>query len=92
MTFVVDSASGAEAADAIGDEPVWHNGSVVGWITSGGYGHCVRKSIALGYIPVSLAEADSGFDIELLGERRHASIARHALYDPTGALMRGLAA
>src|SRR6185295_18745845 len=32
-------------ADVIGDEPIWHDGSVVGWVTSGGYGHHVKESI-----------------------------------------------
>ena len=31
-----------DPADVIGDEPVWHDGEVVGWITSGGYGHHVK--------------------------------------------------
>lgn len=84
VTFVVDAGE----ADAIGDEPVWHDGKVVGWITSGGYGHCVGKSIALGYVPRELATADSGFEIELLGERRRATVVRQALHDPSGALMR----
>ena len=29
-------------ADVIGDEPIWHDGEVVGWVTSGGYGHHVE--------------------------------------------------
>ena len=37
VTLVVDAAD----ADAIGDEPVWHDGKVVGWVTSGGYGHAL---------------------------------------------------
>ena len=84
MTFVVDAAD----ADAIGDEPVWHDHKVVGWITSGGYGHCVGKSIALGYVPAALANAASGFEIEILGERRSAAVQAHALYDPSGERMR----
>ena len=28
-----------DACDVIGDEPVWHDGEVVGWVTSGGYAH-----------------------------------------------------
>src|SRR5262249_10006667 len=47
VTFVVQDAG----ADCIGDEPVWHEGKVVGWITSGGYAHHVGKSVALGYVP-----------------------------------------
>ena len=84
VTFVVD----ADDADAIGDEPVWHDGEVVGWITSGGHGHCVGKSIALGYVPAALATVASGFELEILGERRAASLAREPLLDPQGERMR----
>jgi dimethylglycine dehydrogenase len=84
VTFVVDAAD----ADAIGDEPVWHGGKVVGWVTSGGYGHCVGKSIALGYVPAPLASADEGFEIEILGERRRATRVARPLYDPEGLRMR----
>ena len=84
VTFVVD----ADDADAICDEPVWHDGEVVGWITSGGHGHCVGKSIALGYVPAALATVASGFELEILGERRAASLAREPLLDPQGERMR----
>jgi dimethylglycine dehydrogenase len=83
-TFVVDAAE----ADAIGDEPVWHDGKVVGWVTSGGYGHCVGRSIALGYVPIALAGETDGFEIEILGERRHATRVAQALHDPEGLRMR----
>jgi dimethylglycine dehydrogenase len=85
VTLVVDAGE----ADAIGDEPVWHDGAVVGWITSGGYGHCVGKSIALGYVPAAVAGAASGFEIEILGERRAATVAPEPLFDPAGERMRG---
>ena len=84
VTFTVDALD----ADATGDEPVWHDGEVVGWITSGGYGHCVGKSIALGYVPAAIASAGSGFEIEILGERRRAVLARQPLHDPAGERMR----
>jgi dimethylglycine dehydrogenase len=84
-TFVVKDAG----ADCIGDEPVWHAGKVVGWITSGGYAHHVRKSVALGYVPAELAAAPDGFEIEILGNRRPASIAPVPLFDPEGSRMRG---
>jgi len=61
---------------------------VVGWITSGGYGHCVGRSIALGYVPTALTSAKSGFEIEILGERRRAAIASQPLHDPAGERMR----
>ncbi len=85
VTFVVEDAG----ADCIGDEPVWHEGKVVGWITSGGYAHHVRKSVALGYVPAELAGATEGFEIEIIGNRRPASITPVPLFDPEGARMRG---
>jgi len=84
-TFIVDAGD----ADALGDEPIWHDGKVVGWVTSGAYGHRVGRSIALGYIPKELAEAGSGFEIELIGERRAALRQDRAPFDPQGLRMRG---
>jgi dimethylglycine dehydrogenase len=42
--------------DVIGDEPVYHNGKCVGWITSGGYAHAAGKSVAMGYMPRDIAD------------------------------------
>jgi len=78
----------ARDADANGDEPVWHDGRVVGWVTSGGYGHTAEMSIALGYIPVELDAAQDGFAVEILGERRPARRLRAPAVDPAGARMR----
>jgi dimethylglycine dehydrogenase len=79
-------------ADVIGDEPIWHDGSVVGWVTSGGYGHDVRESIALGYVPAELATPDGPgggrFEIEIIGRRRPARLQPEPLFDPQGLRMR----
>jgi dimethylglycine dehydrogenase len=89
VTFTVDVADGDKAADVIGDEPIWHEGKVVGWITSGGYGHYVEKSIALGYVPTALAApGTTGFEIEIIGDRRPAHLLSEPLLDPTGTRMR----
>ena len=78
-----------DGADAIGDEPVWHDGKAVGWVTSGGYAHHVAKSVALAYVPAELANAREGFAVELLGDRRAARITPVPLFDPEGRRMRG---
>ena len=57
-------------------------------VTSGGYGHTVGKSLALGYVPKGLAAASSGFEIEIIGERRGAKILKEPPYDPSGSRMR----
>jgi dimethylglycine dehydrogenase len=75
-------------ADASGDEPIWHDGAVAGWVSSGGYGHTAEISIALGYVPAALDAAERGFEIEILGERRPARRMRAAAVDPAGARMR----
>jgi dimethylglycine dehydrogenase len=75
-------------ADAIGDEPIWHEDKVVGWVTSGGYGHRVGKSLALGYVPAALASADKGFAIEIIGEKRPSLRLKAPAFDPQGQRMR----
>jgi dimethylglycine dehydrogenase len=86
VTLVVDATD----ADVLGDEPVWHEGKVIGWVTSGGYGHYVDRSLAQGYVPRALgADARAGaFEVEILGERRPATIAPEPLFDPQGLRMR----
>jgi dimethylglycine dehydrogenase len=83
VTLVVDATD----ADTIGDEPVWHDGKVVGWITSGGYAHHAAKSIALGYVPASV-NGSGQFEVEILGERRPARLSPQAVFDPDGTRMR----
>jgi dimethylglycine dehydrogenase len=88
VTFTVDVPPGPDAADVIGDEPIWHDGTVVGRVTSGGYAHPSRESVALGYVPADLAGAGSGFEIEVLGDRRAATRLDACLFDPAGARAR----
>jgi dimethylglycine dehydrogenase len=75
--------------DVIGDEPVYHAGKVIGWVTSGGYAHFAQKSVALGYVPKEIADEDEGFEIEIIGRRYRARPQREPLFDPHGERMRG---
>ncbi len=84
VTFGVEATD----ADALGDEPIWHDGNTVGWVTSGAFGHRVNHSLALGYVPAALAKADSGFEIEIIGERHKAHRLTGAAFDASGKLMR----
>jgi len=79
-----------DPADAIGDEPIWHEGEVVGWVTSGGYAHHSKASVALGYVPAHLADAGSNgnFEIEIIGRRRPAHLQLTPIHDPEGRRMR----
>ncbi|MFW2383722.1 MAG: glycine cleavage T C-terminal barrel domain-containing protein, partial [Acidimicrobiales bacterium] len=84
LSFAIDAVD----ADVIGDEPIWHNGEVVGWVTSGGYAHHSSASVALGYVPADLEGSDGIFEVEVLGVRRLATQLRRPLFDPAGERMR----
>ncbi|MGI9482623.1 MAG: GcvT family protein, partial [Hyphomicrobiales bacterium] len=86
VAFAVDAGD----ADVIGDEPVWYDDEVIGWVTSGGFAHHAQTSMALGYIPSDIAANGArNFEIEILGERRQAKIQAEPAFDPDGAHMRG---
>jgi dimethylglycine dehydrogenase len=85
LSFAVDATD----ADALGDEPVWHDGKAVGWVTSGAFGFRAGRSLALGYVPAALAAATEGFEIEIIGERHRATPQAAAPVDPAGLRMRG---
>ncbi|MCR9254867.1 MAG: FAD-dependent oxidoreductase [Alphaproteobacteria bacterium] len=79
----------AEDADVIGNEPIWHDDAVVGYVTSGAYAHHVGKSLALGYVPAELTDGANGrFEIEVLGVRRAASWLPEPPFDGAGERMR----
>ncbi|MEM7347444.1 MAG: glycine cleavage T C-terminal barrel domain-containing protein, partial [Chloroflexota bacterium] len=83
-TLVVD----IDETDPIADEAVYHQDKVVGFVTSGGYGHVVQKSIALALLPTELIVEGAAFEVEILGVRRPAKLITKPLYDPAGAKMR----
>ncbi|MGE6739966.1 GcvT family protein [Allorhizobium pseudoryzae] len=84
ITLIVD----AKDADVLGDEPIFLNGEVVGWVTSGGYAHAAGCSVALGYVPKAQAAVQSGWQIEVLGEMLEAVLQAEPLFDADGSLMR----
>lgn len=86
VCFVVDTVD----ADVMGDEPIWKDGKVIGWVTSGGYAHNYDCSLAQGYVPRDFAEnlAPGAFRIEILGEMCAARIQPEPLFDPNGERMR----
>lgn len=75
-------------ADVMGDEPIWVEGKVVGWVTSGGFGHYVNQSLAQGYIPTELVRPDLELEIEILGERRPARLQMEPPFDAQALRMR----
>ena len=75
-------------ADVVAYEPIWIDGKVRGFCTSGGFSHHAQKSVALGFIPTELASEGLEVEVEILGEMRPARIISTPLFDPDGAIMR----
>jgi 4-methylaminobutanoate oxidase (formaldehyde-forming) len=78
------------SAVAIGNEPVRSGDQVVSWVTSGGYGYAVGKSIAYTYLPLAYALVGTALDVEIMGERIAAVVAAEPLWDPKGERVRSL--
>jgi len=58
-------------------------------VTSGGYAHHSRASVAMGYVPKEIADKADGFEIEILGKRHAARLQPASLFDANLARMRG---
>ena len=75
-------------ADVIGFESIMKDGTAVGYVTSGAFGHTVGKSLAAGYVPRALAREGERFEIDVLGEMRPATVRLEPLHDPQGVRLR----
>jgi dimethylglycine dehydrogenase len=80
-------------ADASGFEPVKLDGRLVGYTTSGAYGHWVGKSLALAYVDREVVAAartgaDGGLTVDVVGETRAARLLSEPVFDPKGARIR----
>jgi dimethylglycine dehydrogenase len=70
-------------ADPLGNEPLFDlKGNLVGRATAGYYGHTLRKSLGLGYVAPAFAAVGTGIEIEILGERKRATVLVDSPYDP----------
>jgi dimethylglycine dehydrogenase len=78
----------AKDADAAAVSIVYRGSEAVGLVTSGGYGYRLNRSIALAYVRTDLTAAGTELEVEILGERCRAVVAREPLYDPDNLRLR----
>ena len=76
-----------DKADAIGNEPVYHNDKIVGVVTSGGYGFRTKKSLAFAYVKSDLVNGGN-LEIEIQGQKRKTKILDKVVYDPDNQKLR----
>lgn len=79
----------ADGADASGYEPVWSGDALVGFVTSGGYGHTMGKSYAMAMVNSDLTEDGTALKVHVVGAERAAKVIAASPYDPAGKAMRG---
>ncbi|MEM7238613.1 MAG: glycine cleavage T C-terminal barrel domain-containing protein, partial [Pseudomonadota bacterium] len=78
----------ANGADASGYEPIWSEGARVGYVTSGGYGHSVGKSLAMAMIQPELTEPGTELSTHIVGVEKPTRVIDPSPYDPAGKAMR----
>jgi dimethylglycine dehydrogenase len=66
----------------VGKEAILDGDKVIGLITSGGFGHTVKKPIAYGYLPIHYTEPGTRLQIEVAAKRFEATVEKEPLYDP----------
>jgi dimethylglycine dehydrogenase len=81
--FVTLEVHGVTDADPLGNEPLFDkSGRMIGRATSGYYGHCLKKSLAIGYTRAEFAAPGTALQIQILGERKDTTVLRESPYDP----------
>ncbi len=81
--FATLEVHGVVDADPLGNEPLFAPaGPMIGRTTSGYYGHTLQKSLAIGYVKPEFAAVGTELQIEILGERKRATVLPDSPYDP----------
>ncbi len=60
----------------------------VGFVTSGGYGHTLGKSLAMALVNRENAEVDTALSVHVVGVERSATVIAPSPYDPAGKALR----
>ncbi len=65
-----------------GKETILDGDRVIGIVTTGGYGHTIKKPIAYGYLPIQYSEPGTRLKIEVATKLYETFIEKEPLYDP----------
>ena len=74
------------------NEPILRDGQIVGYLSSGAYGHHLGAAMGMGYVPCEGESAQavlaSSYEIDVAGTRVPATASLKPLYDPAGERVR----
>jgi len=76
-------------ASTLTHESVYHQGRLVGRVTSGGFAHTLGHDVALALLPVELCAVGTELEVPILAERRKAQVIAESPYDPESLRSRG---
>lgn len=72
----------------IAHEAVYHNGDIVGRVTSGGFSYYMQHDIAMALVPQELAAPGTMLQVKIHNELRDGEVIDTCAYDPTSARAR----
>lgn len=73
----------------VGKEAILDGDKVIGIVTSGGFGHTIKKPIAYGYLPIGYSKPGTQLQIEVAAKRYKATVEKEPLYDPENKKVKG---
>jgi dimethylglycine dehydrogenase len=86
--FVTLEVQGVTNADALGNNPIYANGKLVGRATGGNYGFRVEKSLALAMVRPEVADLGTNLEMDILGTRHRVTVIPESPYDPENQRLR----
>ena len=74
------------------NEPILRDGKVVGYLSSGAYGHHFKAAVGLGYVPCKGEKIEqlleSSYEIDVAGTKVSAEASIRPMYDPSSKLLK----
>lgn len=71
-----------DIATAHSGDPIYHEATQIGTVTSAGYGHRVQKNIAFGFVDPDYSDIGAILSVGILGDTYPAKIINPCQYDP----------
>lgn len=88
-TMLCALAVDSDAADPHGFEPIYAGDELISSVESGGFGHTMGVALALAYLPVAYSEPGTALEVQILGDRRPATVIEQPPCAPLGVFRPG---
>ena len=86
--FAMTEIEGTQGAHCFGNEAIYKNGTLIGRVSSGGYGHRLERSFAMSFVNPEEAEIGNEFEVMILEKPHKAKVIADSPYDPDNAKLK----